>query len=179
MVHHARKRSDDFTALGVVGSHAAQPQAVFLRAVENRKLLLLDELVALAGAKTQRVAIALQSKEELGAATVFPFACVHRAASQADDDRQVLDAHRALKFARSTSSALEHGFLRQVLANERLFGTRTKFVEVAANPQRDLFRIQDFSSIERGAVLAASAAFDTRVGLERDDSRQILACVQS
>src|ERR1700694_5512174 len=111
MVHHARKRSDDFAALRIVGSHAAQPQAIFLRAVENRKLLLLDEPVALAGAKTQGVAIALQSKEQLGAVTVFPLACVYRAAPQTNDDRQVLDAHRALKFARSAGSALENGVL--------------------------------------------------------------------
>jgi hypothetical protein len=39
----------------------------------------------------------------------------------------VLDAHWALKLARSTSSALEDSLLRDVLANERLFGTRAKF----------------------------------------------------
>src|SRR6266853_6130270 len=130
MVHHARKRSDDFAALRIVGSHAAQPQAIFLRAVENRKLLLLDELVALIRAEAEGVTIALQSEEQLGAVTVLPLACVHRAAPQADDDRQVLDAHRALKFARSTGSALEDSLLRDVLANERLFGSRAKFVEI-------------------------------------------------
>ena len=47
---HARdaERGDDFAALRIVGAHAAEPQAVLLRAVEDRELLLLDELVALA-----------------------------------------------------------------------------------------------------------------------------------
>ena len=37
-----RERRDDFAALRIVSAHAAQPQAVFLRAVEDGELLLLE-----------------------------------------------------------------------------------------------------------------------------------------
>ena len=41
MPHHAREGGDNLAALRIVSAHAAQPQAVFLGAVEDRELLLL------------------------------------------------------------------------------------------------------------------------------------------
>src|SRR5580704_6818623 len=52
VAHHLGERCDDFAALWIVSAHAAQPQAIFLAAVENRKLLFLNELVALGGGKS-------------------------------------------------------------------------------------------------------------------------------
>src|SRR5262249_10163483 len=99
MLHHTREARDDLAALRIVGTHATQPQTVFLRAIEDRKLLLLDELVALRCTETERVAVALQRQEQLGAVVVVPLTGVHRAAPQPDDHRQVLYTHRALILA--------------------------------------------------------------------------------
>ena len=38
IVHHAGKVGDDFAAFGIVSAHAAQPQAIFLRTVEDGEL---------------------------------------------------------------------------------------------------------------------------------------------
>ena len=53
-------------------------------------------------------------EKQFGAVIVLPLAGVHRAAAQPDDDRQMLDADRALELARSAGGALERGFLRNV-----------------------------------------------------------------
>ena len=63
MIHHAREGSDDLAAARIVRAHAAEPQAIFLRAVEDRKLLLLDEFVAFRGAEAERVAVAFQRQK--------------------------------------------------------------------------------------------------------------------
>ena len=80
---------------------------------------MLDEFVALGGADAQRVAAAFEREKELRAVIVFPSAGVHRAAAQADDDGQMLNADRALEFAGAAGGALERGFLRVVLAEQR------------------------------------------------------------
>ena len=51
VVHDAGEVGDDFAALGVVAAHAAEPEAIFLCAVEDGELLLLDEFVALGCAR--------------------------------------------------------------------------------------------------------------------------------
>ena len=86
MPHHAREGGDDLAALRIVGAHAAEPQAIFLGAVEDRQLFLGDELVALGRAEAERVAVAFEREKQLGAVAVLPLAGVHRAAAQADDD---------------------------------------------------------------------------------------------
>ena len=128
--HHARKRSDDLAALRIVGAHAAEPQAVFLSAVEDRELLLLNEFVALGRAEAERVAVAFERQKKLGAVLVLPLAGVHRAAAQADDDGHVLDADGALEFAGSAGGALKYRFLRKMLAEQRLFGGGAEFVQI-------------------------------------------------
>ena len=106
------QRRDDFPALRIVRAHAAQPQTILLRAIEDGQLLLLDEFVAFARRKAERVAVAFQIQEQLGAVIVLPFARVHRAAPEPDDHRQMLHSHRALKLAGPAGGALEHRFLR-------------------------------------------------------------------
>ena len=143
------------------------------------KLVLLDELVALAWREAQRVAVALQRQEQLGAVIVFPLAGVHRAAPQPDDDGQVLDAHRALKLAGAAGGALEHRFLRDVLAQQRLFAARPEFVQITAHAQDDFFRVEDLAGVVGGAMLGAAAAFDAGVGLQRVELGDVLAGVQA
>ena len=63
----------------------------------------------------ERVAVALHSEEQLRAVGVFPRARVHRAAAHSDDQRQMLNAHRALEFAAAAGGALEDRFFRNVL----------------------------------------------------------------
>jgi hypothetical protein len=60
VAQHARQRQHDFAALRIVRAHAAQPEAIFLRAVVNRQLVFLDEFLPLAGGESQRIAVALQ-----------------------------------------------------------------------------------------------------------------------
>src|SRR5579863_673343 len=49
MTQHRDQREYDFAPLRVVSAHAAEPEAVFLRAVVNRQFVLFDELGAFAG----------------------------------------------------------------------------------------------------------------------------------
>ena len=46
VVHDAGEVGDDLAALGIVSAHAAEPEAIFLGAVEDGECLLLDEFVA-------------------------------------------------------------------------------------------------------------------------------------
>ena len=116
MGHYAAKIGHNFTSFRIVAAHAAQPQAVFLGAVEDRKLLFVDKFLALSGGEAEGVAVAFQVEEELGAVVVFPLAGVDCATSEADDDRQMLDTDGALEFAGSAGGALEGCFLRVVFA---------------------------------------------------------------
>ncbi len=49
VIHHAGEVGHDLAAFGVVSAHAAKPQAIFLRAVEDGQFLLGNEFVALGG----------------------------------------------------------------------------------------------------------------------------------
>src|SRR5580698_1448313 len=111
---HPHQGRDDFPAPRIVPAHAAEPQAILLRTIEDGKLLLLNEFIALVGRKPKRVAVTFQIEKELGAVIVLPFPSVHRAAPQADDDGQVLHSHRALKLAGAAGGALEDRFLREM-----------------------------------------------------------------
>ena len=114
VLHDAGEVGDDLAALGVVAAHAAEPEAVLLRAVEDGEGLFLDEFVALHGAEAEGVAVLFEGEEELGAVVVLPGAGVGRAAAQADDDGHVLDADRALVLAGAAGGALEGGFHAEV-----------------------------------------------------------------
>jgi hypothetical protein len=134
-----------------------------------------DELVALGGAHAEGVAAAFQGEEELGAVVVFPRAGVGGAAAQADDDGHVLDADRALELACAAGGALEDGFLRVVLAEQRFFGGGAEVVEVGADAEDDLFGVEELAGVGGGAVLGAAAALDAGVGLQADELGEVLA----
>ncbi len=139
------------------------------------RVLLLDKLVALGGAHAQRIAAALQCQKELGAVIVFPCAGVHRAAAQADEDRQVLDAHGALELACTAGGALECRLLRVVFAEQRFLRCRAIFVEIAAQTEDDFFRVQELAGVVGGAMLGAAPALHAGVGLQAREAREILA----
>ena len=119
MVHDAGEVGDDLAAVGIVGAHAAEPEAVLLCPVEDGERGAGDELVALGGGQAEGVAGFLQREEELGAVGVFPRAGVGGAAAQADDDGQVLDADRALELAGAAGGAFVGGFQEKVSAVEK------------------------------------------------------------
>src|ERR1700685_447595 len=60
VAHHSCERTDDLAAAWIIGPHAAEPQAVFLGAVEDGELLLGDEFVAFGLREAHGVAIALK-----------------------------------------------------------------------------------------------------------------------
>src|SRR5579883_289349 len=175
VTQHARERKHNLAALRIVCPHAAEPEAVFLRAVVKRQLVLLDEFLALGGGEAESVPVALQIEEQLGAVVVLPLPGVDRAAPQADDHGQVLDADRALVFAASAGGALERGLLGNMRSEQRRLARRAVLLEVAAQAENDLLRIEDLARIERGAVLGAASAFHAREGLERVDAGDVLA----
>jgi hypothetical protein len=177
MLHHPRKTRDDLATLRIVRAHAAQPQTVFLRAVENRKLLLLDEFVALAGTEPERVAVALERQEQLGAVIVFPLPVLTRRAAarrSSADARSQRDTETRTPARR----ALKRSFLRKVRAQQRLFRSRTQLVQITSQAQRDFFGVQNLAGVVRGTMLAASSAFDARIRLQRDNPRQILSGIE-
>ena len=59
VVHNAGEVGDDLAALGIVAAHTTEPEAVFLAAIEDRELLLLDEFIAIGGGHSQRIGPAL------------------------------------------------------------------------------------------------------------------------
>src|SRR4051812_17802678 len=130
MAHDGCKRSDDFTAARIECPHAAKPQAILLRAVENGKLLFADELVAFRRGKAERIALPLQIQEQLCTVFVLPAARVYLAAPKADDKGQMLDAHWALIFAGAASGALEDSRLTDRCSNNGRFGSSSKLVKV-------------------------------------------------
>jgi hypothetical protein len=103
----ARQGEHRLAALRVVCAHAAEPEAVRLGSVVNRQAIFLDEVLALAGGEIEGVAVPLKVPEQPGAVLVLPLAGVHGGAPEADDHRQVLDAHRTLKLAGAAGGALK------------------------------------------------------------------------
>src|SRR5262245_19360325 len=179
MPQHGYERKDDLTSLWIVSAHAAQPQAILLRAVVDRKLALLQESLPLARGEAHRIAVALQIEEQLSAILVLPFARVHGAAPQSDDDRKMLDPDRTLVFARPTSCALEGRFFGNVFRQQRLGCVRPVLVQIVAYSERDLLRIEDLSRVVRRAVLRTAPALDARIGLQRYKLGDVLARVES
>ena len=114
MIDDAGEVGDNLASVGIVRAHAAEPQAVLLSAVEDGQLGVGDELVPLGCGQAERVAGLFQREEQLGAVGVFPRTRVGRSAPQTDDNRQVLNADRALVFARPAGGALKGRFQRRV-----------------------------------------------------------------
>ena len=136
-------------------------------------MLSLDELVAFGGAEAEGVGAAFESEEEFRAVVVFPCAGVDRAAAQADEDGQVLDADRALELACAAGGALEDGLLGVVFAEEGLIGGGAEVVEIGADAENDFFGVEELAGVGGGAVLGAAAALDAGVGLETDKLREV------
>ena len=179
MAQYRGQREHDLTALRIVRSHAAQPQAILLRAVVNRQLVLLDEFRALAGRESQRIAGALHRQKHLAAVIVFPLARVHRAAPQPDNHGQMLDTHRALELACAAGCALERRFHRDVFAQQRLFVAGPFFIQIMPQPQDNLFGVERFAGIVRRTVLGAAPALHAGISLQRVDLGDVLAGVQA
>src|SRR5665213_2515225 len=110
MLHDSREVGDDLASLGIVASHASQPQAILLRPVEDGEGLLLDKFIALHRAQAKGVAVLFESEKELRPVRVFPRASVGRAAPQANDYGQMLNADWALILAAPAGGALERCF---------------------------------------------------------------------
>src|SRR5262249_27658008 len=83
------------------------------------------------------------------------------------------------EFARAARRALECSLFGNVLAQKRSFASRSKLVQVTSQAKYDFFRIEYLSGVVRGAVFCAAAALDACVGLQRVDSRDVLAGMQS
>ena len=173
------KRQHDLAPLRIVRAHAAEPQAVFLRAVEDRKFLFLDEFSRSLAAKAERVAVALEVQKQFGAVVVFPLARVHRAAAQADDDRQVLDADGTLVFARAARGALKDGVLRNDASRAAALRSRCRIRSGNREGPARFLWVEFFAGVVGGTVFGAAAALDARIGLQRDDLRDVFAGVQT
>ena len=141
---------------GSYAAHAAKPQAILLRAVEDGELLLLNELVALERAHAECIGSALEREKELGAVLIFPASGIDCTAPQADEDGQMLNADRTLVLASTAGCALEDGLLRVVLAEERFVGCGAELIEVAAYTEDDLFRVEHLAGVGGRAVLACN-----------------------
>ena len=196
--HDAGEVGDDLAAVRVVGAHAAEPEAVFLGAVEDGELGAGDELVAFGGGQAESVAGFLQCEEELGAVGVLPCAGVGGAATQADDDGQVLDAHRTLDTRRRRrwctrmplpasmwlrwekqipppSTGLGYGMTNHgaEVGEEGDIGGGAEGVEVGAGAEDDLLGVEDLAGGGGGAVLGAATALDATIGLQGDDLGEV------
>ncbi len=114
-----------------------------------------------------------RARKSLDAVVVFPCAGVDRAAAQADEDGQVLDADRALELAGAAGGALEDGFLGVVFAEQRLLGGRAEVVEVGAQAENDFFGVEQLAGVGGGAVLGAAAALHAGVGLQADQLGEV------
>src|SRR5579871_4225156 len=91
----------------------------------------------------------------------------------------MLDADRALEFTRAAGSALKSSFLREMLADERLFAGRTEFVQIPPHAKGNFLRIKKLARVMGGAVFRATAALNTRIGLESIKLGDVLAGVQA
>ena len=72
MAQNFHERQNGFAAGGIVGAHAAEPQAILLRAVVEREPFFSMNFWRSLGGHAERVAVALHGEEELGAVGVFP-----------------------------------------------------------------------------------------------------------
>src|SRR6516162_1706326 len=174
VAQHAHECQHDFAALRIIGAHAAQPQAVFLGGVVERQRIRFDEFLAFAPRQAQRIAVALEVEEKLGAVLVLPLSSVHGAAPQPDDHGQVLNADRALELATAAGGALEGGFFGDMRAKQRSFGARAVFVQIASQAENDLFGVQDLAGVVSRAMLRAAPALHAAIGLEDVDARDVL-----
>ena len=75
--------------------------------------------------------------------------------------------------------ALKHGLLGNILSRAAAPHSRPEIIEVIAQPEDDLFGVQNLSRVECGTVFRAASALDTTEGLQRVDARDVLAGIES
>src|SRR5207244_10642417 len=95
----------------------------------------------------------------------------HEAAPRADENRQMLDADRALVLARAAGRALPQHLLA-VHLTERSFSTVGK--QRVLRLQDDPFRVQLLAGAPRGTIHLATAALDARERIEHHLAAEIL-----
>src|SRR5207247_1827283 len=122
--------------------------------------------------------VALQVEEQLGSVVVLPFACVYGPATQADDDRHMLNPYRALLLTRPAGGALERGLLGNVNGHQRFGSSRAVGIQIIPDTERDLFGIEDLAGVVGRTMLGAAAALDAGVGLQRDELGDVLARIE-
>ena len=121
VTQHLDQRQHRLAPRRIVGPHAAQPQAIFLRSVVNRNCVLFDKLLPLARSHAQRIPVPLHRQEQLCPVGILPRPRIHGAPPQPDDRRQMLNPHRTLEFARAARGALEHRLVGNVGTQQRCF----------------------------------------------------------
>ena len=182
--HHPRKIRNNLAPLRVITPHASQPQTVLLRAIEDRKLLLRNKLVALRRAHPQRIPLLLQRQKKLRPIRVFPRARIHRAAPQPNKTANAesppgTETRKPRKSCTQTpppstsSSQNPYSGLAPPAAPPRSPGPIC--IQIRPHPQNNLFRVQHLPRRRRRAVLRAPPALHAAISLQRNQLRQILA----
>src|SRR5258706_488565 len=138
-------------------ARAAEPdEDVMLPRIEGLELRRLDELLPLVGAEPPDIAapleVVIDRAEILGRIAVG-----HEAAARSDQDRQGLDADRALVLARAACRALPQDFLGVHLAE---FLPRLAGQQRVLRLENDLLRVQFLARAPRRAVHLAAPALD-------------------
>src|SRR5262249_6579975 len=179
MPQDGRQREDNFASLRIVRAHTSEPETILLRAVVNGQLAPFQKFLPFARGESHRIAVALQVEEQLGSVFVLPFARVNGAPAQTDDDREMLDSHRALVFTRAAGGALERRFLGNMARQQRLGSGLPVIVQLVPYAARVLLGVQSLARIVRRAVLGTAPALDAGVGLQGHKPGNILSRVQS
>src|SRR6185312_9817706 len=120
----------------------------------------------------------LQVQEQLRAVVIVPAAGVHLATAKPNDDRKMLDSHRALVFAGSACRALKDRRLRNGCPNNWCIARIAVFIQISPHPENDLLRIQLFAGVVGGTMFRTTPAFNTRINLQRRELRNVLSRVE-
>ena len=129
VIHDAGEVGDDLAALGVVAAHAAQPQTIFLRPVEDGQACLLDELVALAWRASRAGCCRVPEPERAS----MPYSSSQAPVLTAPRRRPIRMGRCSMPTGHWNSQAPQvvhwkGGFLGVVLAQQRLLRRRAKVV---------------------------------------------------
>src|SRR5436305_13196275 len=91
----------------------------------------------------------------------------------------MLNSDRALVLASAAGSALEDGLFRDMPGQQRFVSAGSFVIQVVPHSERDLFRVENLSGVVSRAMLRTAPALDARIGLERDQLRDVLAGIDS
>ena len=117
---------------------------------------------------------AFECQKQLRPVFVLPRTGVHRAAAQANDDGEMLDANGALVFAGAAGGALEISGDRVVFADDVFRRGGAEFVQIAAHAEDDFLRVKLLAGVVCRTMLRAAATLHTGVGLQTHKLRQIV-----